>query len=107
MPLINCKIHLALSWSKDCIMSTIADTAFKIKSTKLYVPVVTLSTKHNVNLKYSKDLSIGKTATILQDFLLMLLFKEFIDSLFLLLTIVIMVLIKFKETVIQSVFFQE
>ena len=50
MPLINCKIHLALSWSKDWIMSTIADTAFKIKSTKLYVPVVTLSTKHNVNL---------------------------------------------------------
>ena len=28
MPLINCKIHLALNWTKDCIMSTIADTTF-------------------------------------------------------------------------------
>ena len=25
MPLINCKIHLELNWSKDCVMSTIAD----------------------------------------------------------------------------------
>ena len=27
MPLINCKIHLKLNWSKDCVMSTIADTS--------------------------------------------------------------------------------
>ena len=33
MPLINCKIHLELNWSKDCVMSTIADTTFKIKNT--------------------------------------------------------------------------
>ena len=46
MPLINCKIHLELNWTKDCIMSNIARaTTFKIKNTKLYVPVVTLSTK--------------------------------------------------------------
>ena len=38
MPLINCKIHLELNWSKDCIMSTIADTTFKITNTKLYDP---------------------------------------------------------------------
>ena len=25
MPLTNCKIHLELNWSKDCVMSTIAD----------------------------------------------------------------------------------
>ena len=42
MPLINCKIHLELNWSKDCVMSTIADTTFKITSTKLYVPIVTV-----------------------------------------------------------------
>ena len=50
MPLINCKIHLELSWSKDCVMSTIADTTFKITNTKLYVPIVTLSSKYNVKL---------------------------------------------------------
>ena len=31
-------------------MSTIADTIFKITNTKLYVPVVTLSSKGNVKL---------------------------------------------------------
>ena len=51
MPLINCKIHLDLSWSKSCVMSDIAKaTTLKITSTKLYVPIVTLSTKDNVNL---------------------------------------------------------
>ena len=50
MPLINCKIHLELHWTKDCVMPTIADTTFKITSTKLYVPIVTLSSKDNVKL---------------------------------------------------------
>ena len=50
MLLINCKIHLELNWSKDCVMSTIADTIFKITNTKLYVPIVTLSSKDNVKL---------------------------------------------------------
>ena len=50
MPLINCKIHLELNWSKDCVMSTIADTIFKITNTKLYVPIVTLSSKDNAKL---------------------------------------------------------
>ena len=55
MPLINCKIHLELNWTKDCILSNISNTdntttSFKITSTKLYVPIVTLSTKDNVNL---------------------------------------------------------
>ena len=31
MPLINCKIHLELNWSENCVMSTIANTTFKIK----------------------------------------------------------------------------
>ena len=50
MALINCKIHLELNWSKDCVMSTIADTKFEITNTKLYVPIVALSSKDNVKL---------------------------------------------------------
>ena len=50
MPLINCKILLELNWSKDCVMSTIADTIFEITNTKLYVPIVTFSSKDYVKL---------------------------------------------------------
>ena len=51
IPLINCKIHFELNWSKDCVMSAIADTIFKITNTKLYVPIVTLWSKDNVKLE--------------------------------------------------------
>ena len=61
MPLINCKIHLELNWNNNCVMygaDTYAggdnandrETTFKITGTKLCVPMVTLSTKGNVNL---------------------------------------------------------
>ena len=51
MPLINCKIHLELNWTKNCVTSSIAGvTTFKITSTKLHVSIITLSTKDNVNL---------------------------------------------------------
>ena len=50
MTLINFKIPLELNWTKDIVMSTIADTLFKITKTKLYVPIVTLSSKDNVKL---------------------------------------------------------
>ena len=50
MPLIDCKIHLELNWRKDCAMSTIVDTALKIANTKLFVLIVTLSSKDNVKL---------------------------------------------------------
>ena len=50
MPLIYCKIYLELNWNKDCVMSTIANTIFKITNTKLYVPIVTLSSKDNAKL---------------------------------------------------------
>ena len=45
MSLINCKIHLELNWSRDCARSTIANATFKITNTKLYLPIVTLSSK--------------------------------------------------------------
>ena len=58
MPIINCKIHLILKWIEDCILSNAGDSAkFKIKDAKLLVPIVTLSTKDNVNL--AKQLSNG------------------------------------------------
>ena len=58
MPLINCKTYLVLNWTKNCVMSNIAgDTTFKITNTKLYVPIVTLGTKDNVNL--TKQLNEG------------------------------------------------
>ena len=50
MPLINCKIPYELNLSKDCVLSTIAATTFKVTNTKLYLPIVTLSSKHNVKL---------------------------------------------------------
>ena len=51
MPLINCKVHLELNWTNKCAMPDIAgNTTFKITNTKLYVPIVTLSTKDNVKL---------------------------------------------------------
>ena len=50
MPLITCKIHLELNWTKDCVMSTIANTTLKIINTKLYIPITTLPSKDNVKL---------------------------------------------------------
>ena len=53
MPLINCAVNLDLNWSKNCVIVTNnADqgTKFSLTYTKRYVPVVTLSTKHNAKL---------------------------------------------------------
>ena len=54
MPLINCEINLILTWSTNCaIVSTSAanqNATFEITDTKLYVPVVTLSTQDNSKL---------------------------------------------------------
>ena len=51
LPLINCEVNLILTWSSTCVItnSTGAGT-FEITDTKLYVPVVTLSTKENAKL---------------------------------------------------------
>ena len=51
MPLINCEINLILTWSPTCVLvSTVNQSqaaTFEITDTKLYVPVVTLSTQGN------------------------------------------------------------
>ena len=50
MPLINYKVHVGLTWRKDCVLSNVAgDTKFQLTYTKLYVPVVTLSAKDSTN----------------------------------------------------------
>ena len=61
MSLVNCKIYLKLNWYNNCVIYG-ADTyaggdnvnnreaTFQTTSTKLYVPIVTLSTKDNANL---------------------------------------------------------
>ena len=70
MPLINCEINLILTWSENCVLTNKAtrdavpaqgenpavskinnptDATFKIIDTKLYAPVVTLSTKDDNN----------------------------------------------------------
>ena len=51
MPLINCEFNLILTWSKDCAITNSAGKGkFAITETKLFVPVVTLSTKDNEKL---------------------------------------------------------
>ena len=78
MPLINCEVSLTLTWSQNCVLTDITTQAvgnvnahppveargrtdaptnatFKITETKLYVPVVTLSTEDDNNfLEQSK-----------------------------------------------------
>ena len=51
MPLINCEIKLMLTWSSTCVITNSTGArSFAITDTKLYVPVVTLSTQDNVEL---------------------------------------------------------
>ena len=54
MPLINCEINLILTWSTNCVIvsTNVANqnATFEITDTKLYVPVVTLSTQGNSKL---------------------------------------------------------
>ena len=48
MQLINCEVNHVLTWSSKCVISSATgETKLKITETKLYVPVVTLSTQDN------------------------------------------------------------
>ena len=85
MPLINCEVYLMLTWSENCVLTNITTTRdanpnadppvegreridaptnaiFKITDTKLYVPVVTLSTKNDN--KFLEQLKSGFKRTI-------------------------------------------
>ena len=62
MPLINCEVNLILTWSKDCvIINSTGEGKFAITETKLYVPVVTLSTKDNEKLLQQLKSGFKKT----------------------------------------------
>ena len=70
IPLINCEVSLRLTWSENCVITTLekrlvaaaqgdnlevcddspTNATFKIRDTKLYVPVVTLSAENNNKL---------------------------------------------------------
>ena len=51
MPLVVCEVNLILTSSKNCVISSATgETKFVITETKLYVPVVTLSTQDNAKL---------------------------------------------------------
>ena len=62
MPLIHWKLEWKLRWTKHCVLPVAGtdntnsnnddnnNTIFTIKDTKLYVPVVTLSVRHNQKL---------------------------------------------------------
>ena len=75
IPLINCEVELILTWPRNCALADMAVDAdanpavvaptglkFQITDTKLYVPVVTLSTKDNNN--FLKQLKSGFKRTI-------------------------------------------
>ena len=133
MPLINSKIHLQLNWNNNCVMYGAdiftggdnvnnRETTFKITSTNLYVPIVTLSTKDTVNL--TKQLNEGFKRSVywneykskiqskpandqsLTRFPLDASFQG-INRQFLLLMMIIMMLIKLKETTTENIFSQE
>ena len=61
LPLINCEVNLILKWSANCVIvsTNVANqnAIFSITDTKLYVPVVTLSTQ--VNAKLLQQLKSG------------------------------------------------
>ena len=51
MPLINSEVNFILTWSSTCVITNSTDAGtFEITDTKLYDPVVTLSTKENAKL---------------------------------------------------------
>ena len=54
MPLINCEVNLILTWSSTCVIVSTNNAnqggTFTITNTRLYVPVVTLSTQENAKL---------------------------------------------------------
>ena len=61
MPLINCEVNLILTCSPTCVLITTnipnQNATFRISDTKLYVPVVTLSTQENT--KFLQQLKSG------------------------------------------------
>ena len=66
-PLLNCEITLNLNRSENCfiVATYLANQgkAFSITDTKLYVPVVTLSSQDNANCLNDKNLVLKEQLT--------------------------------------------
>ena len=63
--MINCKVELNFQWTKQCVLAAAAadnvndnNIIFTIKSTKLYVPVATLSAKLSQLLRKGFEKSV-------------------------------------------------
>ena len=58
MSLINCEIEIDISWTKYCVLteqySDIAGVNFVINSSKIYIPVVTLSINESISFRKYK-----------------------------------------------------
>ena len=111
MPLINCKIELSLSFIKNCVLTTAANTSsatFKITDAKLYVPVVNLSAEYNAKL--TKQLNEGFKRQVYWNKYKVIdnkvMLKELKDFLFLLMVIQ-QVIIKFLSILSKNSFYQE
>ena len=64
MPLINFEVNLILKWSLTCVITNSTGLGrFEITDTKIYVPVVTLSTQENAKLL--QQLKAGFKITII------------------------------------------
>ena len=54
MPLINCEVNLTLTWSSTCVIVSTnnanQNATFAVTNSRLYVSVITLSTKENAKL---------------------------------------------------------
>ena len=61
-PLINCEVNLILTRFTDCVITnSTGEGTFAITETKIYVPVVTLSTKDNEKLLQQPKSGFKKT----------------------------------------------
>ena len=58
MPLINYEVNSILTWSSTCvIINSTGAGRFAITDTKLFVPVVTVSTQDNTKLLQSSNIN--------------------------------------------------
>ena len=64
MLLVNCEFNLILTWSANCVISNSATnqaTTFAITDTRLYVPVITLSTHNDAKILQQIKSSFKRT----------------------------------------------
>ena len=113
----NCKTHLELNWTIDCVMCC-RDTKISIKNPKRFVQIFTFSTKDNAKLtkqlsdefkrptywnkNNSHDLTQNAENNVPIKIEFDSTFKELKDYLFLLLLMLMVMLIKLKEIIISK-----